>query len=179
MTNGGFGLVVNTCLRSLSRVSWMWGISAKDAATHCSMLLSCGSTLACWGSHPFPLMSEFTMTRVVLLVLSTHSVSEVHTNKVQGVTYAEILLFLLIFLFYHFYSSWCFPTLIFKLQRTYGECMSIASLWFTERHILQSKESSEKIKQSLALSPFRLGRSCLAWNTPRLSGHIGVKMMSL
>lgn len=85
-------------------------------------------------------------------------------------------------LFDHFYSSKCFPTLTFKLQRTYCECMSIASLWFTERHFLQSKQSSKTIKQSPSLPrslPPDLGGSCLAWNTPRLSGHIGEKMMSL
>lgn len=49
-----------------------------EAATHCSMLLSWGSSVSWWGPRPGSLTSKFTMSRVVLgaccRVLSRHSV---------------------------------------------------------------------------------------------------------
>lgn len=73
-----FMIVTITCCSSLSGLSWIWGMSAMEAASHCSMVLSWGSTVICWGPLPGSLTSEFIMTSAVLgiciWVLSTQRV---------------------------------------------------------------------------------------------------------
>lgn len=67
-----------TCWSLLSALSWIWGMLAMEAATHCSMLLSWGSRVKWSGPHPVSFTSKFTMSRAVLetssWVRSTHSV---------------------------------------------------------------------------------------------------------
>lgn len=74
-----------TCCSSLSGLSWIWGMSAMEAASHCSMLLSWGSRVTCLGPLPGSLTSEFAMTSTVLgvctWVLSTQSVPAAQRKK--------------------------------------------------------------------------------------------------
>lgn len=71
-----------TCWSSRSGLSCTRGMSAMEAAVHCSMLLSWGSRVKSWGQQPSSLLSEFTITSAVLGVLSTQSVPEAHTERV-------------------------------------------------------------------------------------------------
>lgn len=77
-----------TCCSSLSGLSWIWGMSAMEAASHCSMLLSWGSRVTCLGPLPGSLTSEFAMTSTVLgvctWVLSTQSVPAAQRKKIHS-----------------------------------------------------------------------------------------------